>query len=41
MNENETRGIVIDCAVKVHRRLGPGLQENIYEAIVLMILVRP
>ena len=41
MNENEIRGIVIDCAVKAHRRLGPGLLESLYEANVLMILVRP
>jgi len=41
MNVNEIGGIVIDCPVKVHRRLGPGLLESIYKAIVLMILVRP
>jgi len=40
MNENEIGGIVIDCAIKVHRRPGPGLQESVYEAIVLMISVR-
>ena len=33
MNENEIRGIVIDCAVKVHMRLGQGLRENAYEIL--------
>ena len=28
MNENEIGGIVVDYAVKVHRRLGPGLVES-------------
>ena len=41
MNEKEIGGIVIDCAVKVHKRLSPGLLERVYEATVLMILVRP
>ena len=41
MNENKIGGIVIDCAVKVHRRPGPGLLESVYEANVLVILVRP
>jgi len=41
MNENEIGGIVIDCAVKVHRRLGPGLTESAYEAKALVILARP
>ena len=40
MNENEIGGIVIDCAVKVPMRLGPGLMESVYETTVLMILVR-
>jgi hypothetical protein len=34
MNENETGGIVVDCAAKVHRRLGPGLLESVYEAVL-------
>ena len=28
MNGNEIGGIVVDCAVKVHMRLGPGLVES-------------
>ena len=35
MNENEIGGIVVDCAVKVHMRLGPGLLESVYETTVL------
>ena len=34
MNENEIGGIVVDCAVKVHMRLGPGLLESVYEAVL-------
>ena len=35
MNENEIGGIVVDCAVKVHiMRLGPSLQESVYEALL-------
>ena len=36
MNENEIGGIVVDCAVKMHMRLGPGLQESVYEAVLSM-----
>jgi GxxExxY protein len=31
MTENEIAKIVVDCAFKVHRALGPGLLEHIYE----------
>lgn len=31
MNENEIAAIVVDCAFKVHSKLGPGLLEHIYE----------
>ena len=34
MNENEIGGAVVDCAIKVHRRLGPGLLESVYEAVL-------
>ncbi|MEN8166283.1 MAG: GxxExxY protein [Pseudomonadota bacterium] len=34
MNENEIGGIVVECAVKVHMRLGPGLLETVYEAVL-------
>lgn len=31
MEENELSRIVFDCALKVHRNLGPGLLESAYE----------
>ena len=34
MTENEIARIVVDAAVKVHRTLGPGLFESVYEAIL-------
>jgi GxxExxY protein len=32
MTENQISGIIIDCAMKVHTALGPGLLESAYEA---------
>ena len=34
MTENEIGAIVVDAAIKVHRALGPGLLESVYEAIL-------
>lgn len=31
MTENEISKIIVDCALKVHKALGPGLLENSYE----------
>ncbi len=31
MNENEISKIVFECGLKIHRTLGPGLLENVYE----------
>ena len=31
MHENEISGIIIDAAIEVHRHLGPGLLESVYE----------
>lgn len=31
MTENELSRVVFDCALKVHRTLGPGLLESAYE----------
>ena len=34
MNENEIGDVLIETAVRVHRTIGPGLMESVYEAIV-------
>jgi GxxExxY protein len=35
MIENEITEIVVDAAVKLHKALGPGLLESVYEVILL------
>jgi len=35
MMENELAKIVVDIAFKIHSRLGPGLLESVYEAILV------
>ena len=32
MTENEIAKVIVDCALRVHRELGPGLLESTYEA---------
>jgi GxxExxY protein len=34
MNENELSEIIIKCAIKVHKAIGPGLLESVYEKIL-------
>jgi GxxExxY protein len=34
MTENEIGAIIVDAAVTVHRELGPGLLESVYEVIL-------
>ncbi len=34
MNENEIGKIVVDAAVELHRDLGPGLLETVYEVLL-------
>ena len=34
MNENDIGKIVVDCAVRLHKELGPGLLETVYEVIL-------
>ena len=37
MNENEIGTIIVDTAIDLHKKLGPGLLENVYEAILLRL----
>ena len=32
MHENEISAVIVDCALKVHKTLGPGLLESVYQA---------
>jgi len=34
MNENEISQVVVDTAIRVHRSLGPGLFESVYERVM-------
>jgi len=34
MTENEIGTIVVECAIEVHRELGPGLLETVYEVVM-------
>jgi GxxExxY protein len=34
LTENEIGQIVVDCAVRLHKELGPGLLESVYETIL-------
>jgi len=34
MTENEIGQVVVDCAVKLHIELGPGLLESVYEVLL-------
>jgi GxxExxY protein len=34
MNENDIGTIVVDAAIQVHRALGPGLLESVYEIVL-------
>jgi GxxExxY protein len=40
MNENAIGTIVVDCAVELHRNLGPGLLETVYEVTLARALER-
>jgi GxxExxY protein len=35
MRENEISAVIIDVAMHIHRTLGPGLLESVYEAIMV------
>jgi hypothetical protein len=34
MNENELSKIIVDRCLKIHKKLGPGLLESVYEEIL-------
>ena len=40
MKENEIGTIILDCAVELHRNLGPGLLEIVYEVTLARALER-
>ncbi len=35
MHENEVARIVVDVAFQIHKKLGPGLLESVYEAVMM------
>ena len=40
MTENEIATIIVDCAYKIHTRLGPGLLESVYLAVLAYELIK-
>jgi GxxExxY protein len=40
MTYNELSGLILDVAIDVHRRLGPGLLESVYETILAHELIK-
>ena len=34
MHENDIARIIVDCAFHIHTKLGPGLLESVYEAVL-------
>ena len=38
MTENEIGRIIVDCAVRLHMALGPGLLESVYEVLLAHLL---
>jgi GxxExxY protein len=40
MTENEISKIIVDVSYKIHTKLGPGLLESVYEAILFHELVK-
>ena len=40
MNENEIGSIIVDTAIYLHKKLGPGLLETVYEVVLLKLLTK-
>ena len=40
MNVDAITGDILDSAVKVHQKFGPGLQESVYEKILSIIIAK-
>jgi len=40
MKHNEISGIIVDAALHVHKTLGPGLLESVYELVLADELIR-
>ena len=40
MKENEIAEIIIDTAFYIHKKLGPGLLENVYEVVLSKLLAK-
>ena len=40
MTENEVAKIIVDTAFQIHKRLGPGLLESVYEVVLAHALER-
>jgi GxxExxY protein len=38
MNDNEIAREIVDAAYQVHRKLGPGLLESVYETVLVFDL---
>jgi len=34
MNENDIGKVIVNCAVNIHKQLGPGLLESVYEVVL-------
>ena len=40
MKENEIGNIIVESAIYIHKQLGPGLLESVYEAILAKVLMK-
>ena len=40
MDENKIATLVVDCALEIHKELGPGLLESVYEVLLADSLIQ-